>query len=253
MNTHLYNPDYLRETQKLLENMKQDSYGPLLSRSGKIADIGCGVGADVSNMAKLGAKDCAFVGVDADQGMIDQANLNKGDCSNVQFLVGNADTLPFAEAELSGLRAERLVQHLANPPRVFGEFYRVLKDGSPVVIVETDWNSVSFYNGDLQTVQRLREYLAAHQVKNGNAATNLIHDLETAGFTDLRIRLYPLTTHILEQCMATLRIDYALTMMEQKGYITQEGHRTFLDALQQADSRGCFVCSINLVVVTAMK
>ncbi|MEC3879555.1 methyltransferase domain-containing protein [Parapedobacter sp. 10938] len=253
MNTHLYNPDYLRETQKLLENMKRDSYSPLLSRSGKIADIGCGVGADVNNMAQLGHKDCKFVGVDADQGMIDQANLNKGERGNVEFLVGNANALPFAGGELSGLRAERLAQHLANPAQVFDEFHRVLKDGSPVVIVETDWNSVSFYNGDNQTVQRLREYLVAHQVKNGGAATNLIHYLETAGFTHVSIRLYPLATHILEQCIATLRIDYALTMMEQNGYITQEAHRTFLNTLRQADSSGCFVCSINLVVVTALK
>lgn len=253
MSTHLYNPDYLRGTQKLLENMKRDSYEPLLSRSGKIADIGCGVGADVNYMAQLGRKDCIFVGVDADQEMIDQANTGKGENGNVEFLVGDADALPFAGDELSGLRAERLIQHLANPLAVFDEFYRVLSAGSPVVIVETDWNSVSFYNGDNQTARRLKEYLAAKQVKNGGAATNMIYYLKTAGFSEFAIQLYPLTTHVLEQCLATLRIDYALSMMEQNGYITQQAHHTFLNALREADSSGYFVCSINLVVVTALK
>ena len=253
MSTHLYDPEYLRETQKLLESMKRDSYEPMLGRSGKIADIGCGVGSDVINMAELGRSDCTFVGVDAVPEMIEQANLASGKRNNVEFFVGDAEALPFAHDELSGLRAERLIQHVSDPFRVFDEFHRVLKDGSPAVIVETDWNSVSFYNGDSGIARQLREYLVLHQVKNGGAAANLISYLETAGFSDLRIRLYPLTTHVLEQSMATLRIDYALTMMENSGHISQEAHRAFLNALRQADSSGCFVCSINLVVVTALK
>ena len=253
MNEHLYNPDYLRETQKLLENMKRDSYEPLLRRSGKIADVGCGVGADVINMAKAGLPDSTFVGVDEVQEMIDQANLAGEAMGNTEFIVGNAETLPFADGELSGLRAERLIQHVPDPLRVFAEFRRTLKEGAPVVIVETDWNSVSFYNGDFGVAQQLREYLTTQQVKSGGAAANLMSYLETAGFTDCRIRLYPLTTHVLEQCMATLRIDYALTMMESSGRITGEQHRTFVEALQKADSAGCFVCSINLVVATAVK
>jgi len=253
MNTHLYDPEYLRETQKLLENMKQDSYKHLLDRPGKIADIGCGVGSDVINMARLGRADSTFAGVDAVQEMIDEAKLAGEEHSNVEFFVGNAAALPFAADELSGLRAERLIQHISDPFQVFGEFYRVLKEGSPAVIVETDWNSVSFYNGDYGIAQQLREYLTLHQVKNGGAAANLIYYLEAAGFTDFGIRLYPLTTRVLEQCMATLRIDYALKMMENNGYISQEAHRTFLNALQQADNNGCFICSINLIVVTARK
>src|SRR5690606_24025896 len=138
MNTHLYDPEYLRETQKLLESMKQDSYEHLLDRVGKIADIGCGVGADVINMARLGRPDCTFAGVDAVQEMIDQANLASKEYSNVEFFVGDAAALPFAADELSGLRAERLIQHIPEPLPVFGEFYRVVSDGSPVVIVETD-------------------------------------------------------------------------------------------------------------------
>ena len=253
MKTQLYNPDYLRGTQRLLEGMKRDSYQPLLNRGGKVADIGCGVGTDVINMAKLSSNGSVFVGMDRAREMIDQANLAKGGQANVEFVVGNADSLPFADGELSGLRAERLIQHLFDPVKVFNEFHRVLKVDATAVIVETDWNSVSFYNRDQHTARLLREYLVAHQVANGGAAANLVRYLQATGFRDTKIRLYPLETHVLEQCLGMLRIDYALEMMERNNHITPAAHRAFIDDLQHAEHSGCFVCSINLVIVTALK
>jgi len=254
MENQLYNVSYLQETQKLLADMKNDSYTPFLSVHGKIADVGCGMGGDVINMATMVDDErVSIIGIDASKEMIDQANSTKGALKNVEFLIGDAEKLPFSNAELDGLRAERLLQHLANPAHVFQEFYRVTKDNAPIVIVETDWNSISFYNGDYEVIRKLKEYLSTTNVKNGGAATNLIHYLATTGFTDIDIRLFPLVSRSLAQCMFILRIDHALETMRDQGHITSKAHEAFLESLRDADNGNRFVCSINLAVVTARK
>lgn len=264
MSEQLYNPDYLAETQRLLEDLKNSTYTPFLSISGKMVEVGCGTGDDAINIAKATAGNRLEVfGLDASEVMIQEANSRQSEANckkaskdqetNVRFMIGKADHLPFEKGTLSGLRAERLVQHLQNPKEVFAEFYRAMAKGAPLVVVETDWNSISFYNGNPQVTQRLRRYLTADNVKNGNAAATLVHDLQVAGFSDVAIRLWPLASHSLEQCVQLLRFDMVLTAMQDTGELTADEVQTFMNALKFADNRGQFVCSINLVVVSARR
>ena len=264
MSEQLYNPDYLAETQRLLEDLKYSTYTPFLSISGRMVEVGCGRGDDAINIANATAGNGLEVfGVDVSEVMIQEANSRQSEANskkvsedqktNVRFMIGEASHLPFETGALSGLRAERLVQHLPNPEEVFAEFYRVLAAGSPLVVVETDWNSISFYNGDPGITQRLRNYLTDRNVKNGKAATTLIYDLQTAGFTDVAVRLWPLASRSLEQCVQLLRFDMVLTAMQDGGELTADEVRTFMNALKAADDRGQFICSINLVVVSAKR
>lgn len=264
MSEQLYNPDYLAETQRLLEELKYSTYTPFLSISGRMVEVGCGTGDDAINIAKATAGNGLEVfGLDASEVMIQEANsrqskandkgIPEDQMTNVRFMIGNASHLPFEDGALSGLRAERLVQHLPNPEEVFAEFYRTLVAGSPLVVVETDWNSISFYNGDPRVTQRLRNYLTERNVKNGNAAATLIHDLQAAGFSDVAVRLWPLASRSLEQCVQLLRFDVVLTAMQDAGELTADEAETLMNALRVADDRGQFICSINLIVVSAKR
>jgi len=264
MSEQLYNPDYLAETQRLLEELKYSTYTPFLSISGRMVEVGCGTGDDAINIAKATAGNGLEVfGLDASEVMIQEANsrqskandkgIPEDQMTNVRFMIGNASHLPFEDGALSGLRAERLVQHLPNPEEVFAEFYRTLVAGSPLVVVETDWNSISFYNGDPRITQRLRNYLTERNVKNGNAAATLIHDLQAAGFSDVAVRLWPLASRSLEQCVQLLRFDVVLTAMQDAGELTADEAQTLMNALRVADDRGQFICSINLIVVSAKR
>ncbi len=254
MAEHLYSIDYLEQTTQLLGSLKKTSYQPFRTiTTGKIADIGCGAGDDAINMARMFGENIAITGIDYAPEMIEKANSSAAGLSNITFHIGSAENLPFADAELDGLGNERLIQHLPDPQKAFTEFYRVLKPGSPLVVVETDWNSISFYNGDSSIAQQLNHYLTFNNVKNGNAAANVIRYMKEAGFSNIHIDLFPLSSHSLQQVTMMLRIDHALLMMKEQTIISVEEYNSFLASLEDADRNHYFACSINLVVATATK
>lgn len=254
MAEHLYSIDYLEQTTQLLGNLKKTSYQPFSTLTeGHIADIGCGAGDDAINMARMFGSHISVTGIDYADEMIEKAKSSAGDLPNITFEVGSAEQLPFADASLSGLRNERLIQHLPDPEKAFQEFYRVLKPGHPLVVVETDWNSISFYNGNAGVAQKLNHYLTFNNVKNGNAAANVIRYMQEAGFRDIHIDLFPLSSRSLQQATLMLRIDHALVMMKENVIISDEEYNSFMASLEDADRNHYFACSINLVVATATK
>lgn len=254
-NKPLFDINYLENSAKLLKALKEQSYTPFLSlRDGTIADIGCGTGMDALNLAMLTQPNgIKVVGLDFQEEMIAEAKANLKGEVEVEYLVGDTENLPFENNVLSGIRNERLIQHLDKPEKAFSEFYRVLKQGSPIVIVETDWSSVSFYNGSSETSRKVKEYFANGNVKNGFAAPSLSHLLKENQFKDISITLFPFVSKRLEEVIAFSRLDFVLNQMEVQGYMSKDEHATFLNDLQEANSGNYFSCSLNLVIATATK
>jgi len=255
MTKQRYDLGYLHKTTQALESFKANSYQPFLGlTAGKIADIGCGAGDDVIRMAKLfGEADVQLVGVDNQHEMIDAGALSGQQLPNVSFILGEATNLPFGDNELSGLRNERLIQHLIDPHKAFSEFHRVLRPDSPIVIAETDWSSLSFYNGDRKTINLVRAYFSNYNVNNGQAAISLIQYLEEAGFCEIEIEVFPMTSYSLSQCIMMIRLDQVLVSMRNEGVVSEQDEKDFFVALQEADRLGRFVSVMNLVIVKAKK
>ncbi|HMR18052.1 MAG TPA: methyltransferase domain-containing protein [Sphingobacterium sp.] len=255
MTKQRYDLEYLNKTTQVLESFKANSYQPFIGLTdGKIADIGCGAGDDIIRMAKLfSGADVQFIGVDHQQEMIDAGTLNSELISNVSFVLGDAAVLPFADNELSGLRSERLIQHLTDPNLAFAEFHRVLKLDCPIVIAETDWNSLSFYNGEREMIRKVREYFSNRNVNNGQAAVSLMQYVEQGGFRDIVVEVFPMTSYSLSQCIMMIRLDQVLVSMKNEGIINEQEERGFFEALQEADHAGHFVSTMNLIIVKAKK
>ncbi len=250
----LYNMDYLEQTTRLLKNLKQTSYQPFAAcTGGTIADIGCGTGADALNLLKMLEGKVAVLGIDHDELMVGKAQTDAAGQEGIRFETGDATRLSLADNSLAGIRAERLIQHIPAPEQTYAEFNRVLQPGAPVVIVETDWNSITFYNGDAGTAHALNRYLTQENVNNGLAAANVIKNLQGAGFRDINLEIFPFSSRSLDQVVAILRIDYALQQMEARGRISTDVYDSFLAALRDADQNRYFACTINLVVASAIK
>ncbi|MBA2279928.1 MAG: methyltransferase domain-containing protein [Acidimicrobiia bacterium] len=56
--------------------------------------------------------------------------------------VASAESLPFADREVVGYRAERLYQHLADPVACAAEALRILRSGGRLVLVDQDWDAL---------------------------------------------------------------------------------------------------------------
>ena len=248
-----YNANYLENTGEFLKSLKESTYQPFLEiEEGTIIDLGCGTGIDVLNMDAVLSRKIKLVGIDHDDAM-----LEKGRAANasdrVAFIQSEATNIPFASDSIAGLRAERLVQHLAHPEKVFDEIHRVLQKDHPLVIVETDWSGLIFYDENIAVQQKVIDYLTNIKINNGFASRKLIGYLRNSGFSNINIQVVPFILKTLEEANNYLWIEVILNEAKEKGYLSEEEHSEFVKSLKLSDKEACFACSINIVVVSSKK
>lgn len=89
----------------------------------KVLDIGSGPGNVAAHLAKIGAE---VVGVDFSSEMVAAARKMY---PKISFEQADAEELPFEADSFDAVVANYVVHHLAQPRKVFGEIFRVLKPG----------------------------------------------------------------------------------------------------------------------------
>lgn len=254
MTTKHYDINYLQNTRQLLLNLKEQSYTFFSGvTEGTILDLGCGAGNDVIGLARAAHGGVKVVGADHDPQMIEQGKTQANGMDNIEFILSEAYPLPFENESLSGVRAERLIQHLKNPGEVMGEINRVLKKDAPLVVIETDWNSLSFYTGFVDVQKKVNTYLTDVKVNNGFAAQKLGGYLEANGFKNITFEVKPFVINTLEEANAYFWIEKIVKEASEKGYIEHSEYENFYKALQKADDAHYFSCAINLVLVSCIK
>lgn len=99
---------------------------------GSALDIGTGPGQIVRKLA-VQLPGWHFVGVDRSPNMIREAIAARADAlsNRVEFLVADANRLPFPDASFDLVLCNSVLHHLENPPRLFAEIARVAQpDGA---------------------------------------------------------------------------------------------------------------------------
>ncbi|MCG8546445.1 MAG: class I SAM-dependent methyltransferase [Alphaproteobacteria bacterium] len=111
----------------------QDAIG--VAGNGAILDVACGPGVVTAAMAGTAKEVTAF---DATPAMLDKARKRCAEAGlqNVRFEQGNAESMPFANSAFDGVVTRLAIHHFADPGKVIGEIYRVLRPGGTAVIVD---------------------------------------------------------------------------------------------------------------------
>lgn len=106
----------------------------------KVLEVGCGIGTDLMQYAKAGAK---VVGVDLTPEAI-KVTKDRFKKMNLagRFLVADAEKLPFKSKTFDFVFSFGVIHHTPNPEKAIREIYRVLKPSGKAVVMlyARGWN-----------------------------------------------------------------------------------------------------------------
>jgi demethylmenaquinone methyltransferase/2-methoxy-6-polyprenyl-1,4-benzoquinol methylase len=108
-------------------------------RSGGLGlDVCCGTGDLLARMAHVVGDEGRAVGVDFAFGMLEGAKrrAQAKALSRVTLVCGDAEALPLGGASADAVTIAFGLRNVAHPEQALGEFYRVLKPGARLVILE---------------------------------------------------------------------------------------------------------------------
>lgn len=105
----------------------------LLPRSFTVADLGCGTGPALAELAPVASR---VIGVDREPLMVEAARARTRHMSNVTVLLGDLDDLPIEDHSLDAAICLLVLHHIGDLIPVFREAARVLKEDGQLVIVD---------------------------------------------------------------------------------------------------------------------
>jgi ubiquinone/menaquinone biosynthesis C-methylase UbiE len=168
----------------------------------KVLDLACGTGEVSRALLGLGA---SVTGVDFSEVMLGHARVKLAGLS-WQGRLADAETLAgLPDAMFDGAVTRHLVWTLTDPPAAFAAWFRVLKPGARLLVVDGDWVREGLRGKLLRRIAAAlggvapspsdgavhRQILARVHYRDGLTQERLIADLLRAGYADprpLRVR-----------------------------------------------------------------
>jgi ubiquinone/menaquinone biosynthesis C-methylase UbiE len=128
--------DQFRRQAKWTEDFRNQIYKQVkLVNAKRILDVGCGTGVIAEELKKK--SNAKVTAIDIDENMI---QLGKVNVSDVQFLVEDAEKMPFKNNYFDVVVSQYLFLWLSNPEQVLEEMVRVCKKGGYVIaLAEPDY------------------------------------------------------------------------------------------------------------------
>jgi len=133
-----YNSDLC--TQRYFQRRRTDTIKKLLDAgsSDVILDIGCGSGVQIR---ALGLKrPNLIIGMDLNRNALLYAK--KKEISHIEFIIADAQHLPFKEQTIDKIICAEIIEHLNNPEQLITESQRVLRQDGSIVITTPNENSI---------------------------------------------------------------------------------------------------------------
>jgi ubiquinone/menaquinone biosynthesis C-methylase UbiE len=184
------NPSFQRYKASILEAMD-------LRRGSIAADLGCGLGFDVCRISRLVGPEGRAIGVDASLALIESARAASQELSAVEFVRADIQDLPFQTGFLDSCKVDRTLQHVERPASVVSEMFRTVRPGGMAVCAEPDWKTFIIHHENSTWMQKIAETWS-EGFRHPWIGRQLSNELEKAGFVDINVRSFLLTTPSFE-------------------------------------------------------
>ena len=245
--------DYLVAAGKLLAPVKARSHALLKLRRGFwVLDVACGTGIDTRAMARHVGCEGRVCGIDTDPDMVAIAQMRAREAgleATVDHHVASPDALPYCDGQFSAVRSERLFTDLTNPAAVLAEMVRVTAPGGRVVVVDTDWGTLSVTSEYVDVERRLARVRAERCLANGYSGRQLLRLFQQAGLTSMQVELHALIVDDEELARFITRLDEVEAEAERSGVVTGDELARWRDEQASLDEQGLYFGCATLVSV----
>lgn len=127
----------------------------------------------------------SVLGIDMNPAMIDEARRRTADLGGtVRCQVGDVQRLELGDAEVDGVRTERVLMYVPDQQRAVGELARVVREGGRVVAFELDYGATLVDLPDQGTARRVLDALGGSVAHRWTGRT-LARTFHQAGLRDI--------------------------------------------------------------------
>jgi ubiquinone/menaquinone biosynthesis C-methylase UbiE len=155
-----------------------------LASSARVLDIGCGTGVVTRGIAARPGFTGQIVGQDHSPRLIEAARglaAEEGLADRITFEVGDAHSLPYADASFDIAIAHTTISHVGDPLSLLKEGARVVKPGGRVAIFDGDYASWTFDHPDPVVARTMDEAMIGAIVNNPRVLREMPRLLGQAG------------------------------------------------------------------------
>lgn len=239
---------------QLFQTYKRHTFELLRLHPGdRVLDVGCGSGDDARSLAGFVGWSGRVIGVDSSAAMIAKAKQRANDWHlSVEFSVGDAHNLEFADNVFDGVRADQALQYLDQPDRALAEMVRVSRPGARVVVAEPDWETLVVDAPD-QRLTRAILRSRCDEYQEGWVGRRLYRLLADAGLSDVSVTGVSLLTTDYALADDVFDLRRAAEHAARGGKVDRDAALEWLGTLEAAGRTGRFFCGATAFIASGRR
>ncbi len=215
-----------------------------------ILDIGCGLGLEAQRLARLVGPQGRIFGIDKSELMIGEARKRiAGTALPVEYGVGDAHHLEFADHSFDVCRSERVLLYVEDVQGVLEGMLRVVRPGGHLVLYDLDYGGAVVDAPDCDLTRRISQILTDSS-PNGWIGRRLPLFFRSNGLRDITILSHSL---LLSYPLFQRVAQGPLSHLVEAGELSQSDVEAWFDGLEQADRAGHFFCAVLGFIVSGRK
>lgn len=224
-----------------------------LAAGASVLDVGCGNGPELEALAKIVGSGGRVVGLDRSSALIAAARA-RGlvDRGPIELLVGDAQTLPFDEAQFDACRIDRTLQHLDRPETALSEMVRVTVPGGRVAATESRWGLVA-PDLDEDVTDHVLHVMSARDERTNWLGFLLPIMFQMAGLTDVQLASEQATLTDYDELTGFTNLAWSMEQAVGDGNLTTRQVNEWRDSLRDLVSRGDAWLAVVIVHVVGTK